>query len=919
MTIKPISRRYLMPTLPGKLLSSILKDALECSARGDNEKAIHSLEIALAQEGHLTLSEKSRVQRAVHLLRKNRASSQEDPTPSGKAGHKLHANSQFSWPKISIVTPTYNQGLFIEDTILSILNQNYANLEYIIMDGGSTDNTREIVEKYLDRITIFRSEKDKGQSNAINKGMAVATGEILYWLNSDDILEPSTLMYVGLRYLEDQFDLLTGACTPFDHDSGRLLNRHIATCPFGLRTEDITDIEATWLKGMYFHQPEVFFSRRIWEAAGGYVDEDLHFSMDYDLWVRMATAAGHKVEVLTAGKSFCLFRQHSNQKTYTTEAYRPELLSHSQELRRRHLGKVFKGSFSKTKDYRQNLSIATISDYSFQGGAGIAHKRLCQVLQAAGHEVIQLSGFQVWQSEALEVSVESFKEALDILQPDLVFLGNLHNLKHGLEIAEYSARHFPTLALAHDYWWITGRCAYTHGCHFLFTQCSRVCPTPTEYPHLDPSLIHIHHQRKKHLLQNPNFYVLANSRHTQSMFLKVINAWGHKCNPVGAVPLPIVSEGDKQLNLPKGLRRPSTRMTSDEIRIVLGCTDHGDFRKGADIAILALHSLMALYPEVNLDVYGNNCDLILESLSEYSNRILLHGYLTSEEQYQDLLDSADIFLGTSREESLGQTFVEAAFAGLVTVGPTITGYADVVSACRYSIGYSNIDITEIIHSLEQAIELLMCHDRASIRSIQQCQAQASFSGMSFLSAFNHYLYTTGLWKRLAYHGPTKIHNLYYREQEVDEIVLCGRQVEGKIIEQKEDYRESIIPISAWKLWPGLYLEDVDGVSVAWLKRNSTFMLTAENAAASRFLEIGCHWIPDALRKTSCSLRICGFGSITAMIPTNERMIVFNLSSLRECGYILPATLLCSLVFEKSIEIDDGRRDLSIVCNRITLR
>lgn len=908
-----------MSVLPDKPLSSTLKEALDCSARGDNEKAIHSLEIALGKEGQLTLSEKSRVQRALHLIRKTRASNNDAPTPSGKADGDLDTNAQISWPKISIVTPTYNQGPFIEDTILSILNQNYPNLEYIIMDGGSTDTTREIVTKYLDRITIFRSEKDKGQSNAINKGMAVATGEILYWLNSDDILEPNTLMYVGLRYLEDQFDLLTGACTPFDHDSGRLLNRHIATCPFGLRTEDVTDIEATWLKGMYFHQPEVFFSRRIWEAAGGYVDEALYFSMDYDLWVRMAIAAGHKVEVLTAGKSFCLFRQHSNQKTSTTEAYLPELLSHSQGLRKRHLGKAFKGNFSKAKDYRQSLSIATISDYSFQGGAGIAHKRLCQVLQAAGHEVIQLSGFQVWQSETLEVSVESFKEALDILQPDLVFLGNLHNLKHGLEIAEYSARHFPTLALAHDYWWITGRCAYTHGCHFLFSQCSRVCPTPTEYPRLDPSFIHIHHQRKKHLLQNPNFYVLANSSHTQSMFLKAIATWGHKCNPVGVVPLPIVSEGDKQLNLPKGLRSPTTMMASGEIRIVLGCTDHGDFRKGADLAVLALHSLMARYPEVNLDVYGKNCDLILESLSEYSNRILLHGYLTSEEQYHDVLDSADIFLGTSREETLGQTFVEAAFAGLVTVGPVATGYADVISACRYSMGYSGIETSEIIHSLEQAIQLLMRHDRASVRSIQQCQAQANFSGISFLSAFNHYLYKSGLWKRLAFHAPTKIHDLNYREQKIDEIILCGSQITQQCIRQtEEEGRTVVLPVSTWRLGQGLYLEDVDGIAVAWLKRSSTFLINAEHADGSRSLEIGCHWIPDVMRETSCVLRICGFGAITAMIPSQGLSIVFDLAPLRILGHHLPTKLLCSLIFEQTTLLDDGRSDLTLVCSKMIL-
>ncbi|MFW5887134.1 MAG: glycosyltransferase, partial [Bacteroidota bacterium] len=103
------------------------------------------------------------------------------------------------YPKITFVTPSYNQGEFIEDTILSIINQNYPNLEYIIIDGGSKDNTVEIIKKYEQHITFWVSEKDNGQSHAINKGFARATGAWGIWINSDDMLAPGALHKIAER------------------------------------------------------------------------------------------------------------------------------------------------------------------------------------------------------------------------------------------------------------------------------------------------------------------------------------------------------------------------------------------------------------------------------------------------------------------------------------------------------------------------------------------------------------------------------------------------------------------------------------------------------------------------------------------------------------------------------------------------
>lgn len=916
------------------MLSRLMQQAVKSSENGhqDTNLAFGALEDLLSNENsRLTSRQKARIQRLLELTGR-RAKEANAITQQASHGQNknIHIEARelgtIQWPKISIVTPTYKQGQFIEATILSILNQSYPNLEYIIIDGGSPDNTLEIIDKYRDKITTVISEPDKGQSNAINKGMRLTTGEVLYWLNSDDMLEPNTLLFVGLQYLENKFDLLAGTCTPFNNDSGKLNNRHMATLPFGLRIEDITDIKETWLKGMYFHQPEVFFSRRLWEAAGGFVDEDLYFSMDYDLWARMAMASEFTARVQTSGKSFCLYREHSSQKTNTVEAYLPELLSHSQTLRERHLGKAVKGDFCTAKDYRQKLSIVSISDFGFHGGAGVAHKRVCQVLQAAGHDVIQLSGFQKWQSETIEQPVDSFIEALEILQPDLILLGNLHNLKRGLEIAEVCTRDFPTIAIAHDFWWLTGRCAYTHGCHYLFTRCSNVCPTPQEYPRLDPLDIRVHHQRKKHLLQNPNFFVLANSSYTQDIYTDAIKAWSVKSNAVGLVSLPIVPEGDFELRFPEERLQPvRNSLTSKKIRIVLGCTDHADFRKGTDLAALALHRLMAEHPEVQLDVYGRSSDLILDSLAEFSNRILLHGYLTSQQQYHELLESGDIFLGTSREETLGQTFVEAAHAGLITVGPILSGYADVVKCCRYSLGYEGVDVAAISSAVEQAISLVKHHDRALIKSVQKGQSQAGFSGMSFLADFNHHIYVSGLWKRLRYHGPTKVFDIKYGLLEIEELTLAastqadepGNDPNGIPSLQTEGVEVSV---DLWKLGPGLYLESNDGKSVTWLTSHATFVLPNPTRLSLLSISFRCHWIPDEMRQTECLLKICGAGEYRALVPSiGNNDILFSFCKDDRSSLGTSSKLLASLRFSKSIILDDGRDNLCLVCYGATLR
>ncbi len=185
------------------------------------------------------------------------------------------------WPKISIVTPSYNQEKFLEATIRSVLLQCYPNLEYIIIDGGSTDRSVEIIKKYEFWLTYWISEKDKGQAHAINKGFAKATGKIFAWLNSDDIYLSNALSSVAEKF--NQEDDRTGALVGIGHkvdETGRI----VYTPPRG--PELSFQSLLSWRKS-HFMQPSCFFTSKAWEVCG-LLDESLNYCMDIDLWLKMS-------------------------------------------------------------------------------------------------------------------------------------------------------------------------------------------------------------------------------------------------------------------------------------------------------------------------------------------------------------------------------------------------------------------------------------------------------------------------------------------------------------------------------------------------------------------------------------------------------------------------------------------------------
>jgi GT2 family glycosyltransferase len=230
------------------------------------------------------------------------------------------------WPKISIITVSYNQAEFIEDCLNSILNQGYPNLEYIVIDGQSTDGTIEILNKYKDRINHLIIESDSGQSNALNKGFNLATGEIMTWICSDDMLIDGALFHIGYAYAENKVDLVVGGCKIIS-ENGELIHHHHSAVPLDkpvlLSFSDMLNFMGSWHKGQYFYQPEVFFSKKIWQLSGGYLKEYLYYAMDYDMFLRMGMAGA---SVLHIPHMIGVSRQHSKQKTqYLTKEYLPQI------------------------------------------------------------------------------------------------------------------------------------------------------------------------------------------------------------------------------------------------------------------------------------------------------------------------------------------------------------------------------------------------------------------------------------------------------------------------------------------------------------------------------------------------------------------------------------------------------------------
>jgi glycosyltransferase involved in cell wall biosynthesis len=208
-------------------------------------------------------------------------------------------------PKVSVITPSYNQGQFLEASIRSVLEQDYPNIEYIAVDAGSKDNSVEILQKYQQHFAWWVSEKDKGHADALNKGFSHATGEILAWLNSDDVYLPHAVAEaVAILRDHPEVGMVYGDADLIDKLGTKI----------GQFASRQTDYRRMLRGSVHIPQATTFFRADLWRQVGP-LDLSLFFSFDYDLWVKLAKVS----QVLYVPKRWAQFRIHDDGKTIVND------------------------------------------------------------------------------------------------------------------------------------------------------------------------------------------------------------------------------------------------------------------------------------------------------------------------------------------------------------------------------------------------------------------------------------------------------------------------------------------------------------------------------------------------------------------------------------------------------------------------
>jgi len=207
-----------------------------------------------------------------------------------------------SLPLISVITTSFNRARYITETIESVLSQKYPRLEYIVIDGGSTDGSVEILQRYSPQLAYWVSEPDRGEAHALNKGFARCTGDLVAWLNSDDVYLPGALSSVGAAYAANPEGIIAGPVVNHWEATGRekVIQQRL----------EMSAMLQFWSNEWSWHQPGIFFSRRALTQLGSLLDESLNYCMDYDLVLRLLRTC--KVSMLNS--PLVHFRVHESAK-----------------------------------------------------------------------------------------------------------------------------------------------------------------------------------------------------------------------------------------------------------------------------------------------------------------------------------------------------------------------------------------------------------------------------------------------------------------------------------------------------------------------------------------------------------------------------------------------------------------------------
>ncbi len=629
------------------------------------------------------------------------------------------------WPKITIVTPTYNQGHFIEETILSVIHQGYPNLEHILMDGKSTDDTMEVVDRYRDHFSVIVSEKDKGQSDAINQGFERATGDILTWLNSDDMLAPGTLAAAAIAFKTSGADFINGMAQVFRE--GKLVHQCITSCGDGpMPLMDMLDLENCWLTGQFWWQPDCFFTRDLWERAGSHVRVDWYYSMDYELWLRMAQA-GAKVHSI--GRPIVWFRTHDDQKTSEGE------------------GSGFKGELPKVvadhcekhgiqrpdrprEAVKQQLRVAFFNDVGFEYGAGIAHRRLAQAFASAGHEV---HAFAATNPEPIRehasVSAHDVLAALKNVQPDLVIIGNIHGADISPEVLSAVAAEYETVFLMHDMWLLTGKQTYTADSTDHLDGVVSEAAIRAGYPKMPADRIRWSWEANRRFLTgSEHLTVLTNSRWLARCAQEALDhpstaEQGQEPFDLGGRPaiLPIALGLDTNVFRPrdKATCRDALGLPQDDFLIMASACSLDDERKGIGHLAEALKQLeLSDATVVGVGYVPPNATPPIPGMRAM-------GYMRDPQQLAMLYSACDLFVAPSTDEAFGQVFIEAAACGTPSIGFPVGGVPEAITH-----GVTGLVAREVSSdALAEAIEMLYRDDayRQSMGQWGRIHAQNEWS------------------------------------------------------------------------------------------------------------------------------------------------------------------------------------------------